>query len=769
MAEKIVSPGVFTREKDSSFVPQGVSEIGQAIVAPFPKGPIVPTTVETQADLQALYGVPNGTYYGQYAAEEYLRNGGRVTVVRVSGLGGYTQSNALALKVTLSGSTHTVGVLMSTAQNSTQDGFSSASFLQDVGGTGYSDVETGVLTLSGSSVASTAYSISLDPKSPDYIKNVFGESALGLKSGYNYLIFNDKLASYTGSSAPSVTASISVISSVDFSYDISTASTPWFVSQKISGTRYQLLKFHTLGYGNNANTQVKVAVDSVRVGGSVQGSDYGTFNVTVREYGDTDSRPIALETFEGVNLDPSSPKYISRVIGDISVTVDTNGDIVETGDWETRSKYIRVEVKDSDTYPVTAIPAGFEKLALPVNESTIPVATYTTASLTSPYSSYSGFDFTKSDNLNYLRPTTDTLVYGNNVSFSLDETLGSNGLGLELTGSTQTATDLKQRRFMVGFQGGFDGLNPTISASFGDDISATNTGGLDCSTVTASGSVAYIRALNAISNQEEFDINLITTPGIVRNLHPSVTTKAIDVCETRGDCFYIAELVGSNGTQDDVLAQAELVNSSYVATYFPWVKLRDSNTNKLLTVPPSTIMAGVYAANDRIGGPWYAPAGFERGGLPNVVKAVTKIRHADKDTLYEGKVNPLIKFPNQGVVAWGQKTLQNKESALDRINVRRLLINLKKFVASTSKYLVFEQNTTATRRRFLSAVSPYMKEVESRQGLYAFRIVMDDSNNGPEIIDRNILQGHIFVQPTKTSEYILIDFNVLPTGASFGA
>jgi len=768
MSEKIVSPGVFTREKDQTFIQQGVGEIGAAVVGAFPRGAaFVPTTVETQADLQAMYGVPDGVHYGQYVAEDYLRQGGRVTVVRVGGLGGYVQSNAVALKVTLSGSTHTVAVLHSTAQNSTLTGFSSASFLQNVGGSGYSDVETGRLLLSGSDVAATEYSVSLDPKAQNYIKNVFGESALGLKSAYNYLIFNDKLSSYTGSSAPAVTASISVLSSVDYSYDITSASTPWFLSQKISNTRYQLFRFHTLTDGNDANRRVKIAVDSIRVAGSVQGSDYGTFNITVRDYSDTDNRPVALETFQGVSLDPDSPKYIARVIGDRDLTVDTNGDISETGDWTNNSKYIRVEVKDSDTYPVTAIPCGFEKMALPVNESTLPVVTYTTASLVSPYTSYSGFDFTRGDNLNYLNPTPETAAYGNNVSFSLDETLGANGLGLELTGSTQTSTDLKQRRFMVGFQGGFDGMNPTISKSVGDDITATNTIGFDCSTALSSGSVAYTRALNAISNEDEFDINLLVTPGIVRSLHPTVTTKAIDVCETRADCFYIADLVTSSGTEDDVLAQAELVDSSYTATYYPWVKLLDVNTNKLLTVPPSVVMPGVFAQNDRLGGEWFAPAGFNRGGLPGVTSAIKKLNHTSRNILYEGKVNPIVRFSGQGVVAWGQKTLQNKDSALNRVNVRRLLINLKKFIASTSKFLVFEQNTVATRRRFLSTVNPYLNEVQSQQGIFAFRVVMDETNNSPDIIDRNMLVGQIYIQPVRTSEFIIIDFNVLPSGAAF--
>jgi len=137
------------------------------------------------------------------------------------------------------------------------------------------------------------------------------------------------------------------------------------------------------------------------------------------------------------------------------------------------------------------------------------------------------------------------------------------------------------------------------------------------------------------------------------------------------------------------------------------------------------------------------------------------------DKLYNGKVNPIVSFPGQGIVAYGQKTLQVKSSALDRINVRRLLINLKKFVSSTSRFLVFEQNTSQTRDRFLGLVEPYLDEVQQEQGLFAYRVVMDESNNTPEVIDRNQLVGKIFIQPARAAEFIVLDFNVLPTGAEF--
>jgi phage tail sheath protein FI len=202
-------------------------------------------------------------------------------------------------------------------------------------------------------------------------------------------------------------------------------------------------------------------------------------------------------------------------------------------------------------------------------------------------------------------------------------------------------------------------------------------------------------------------------------------------------------------------------------TYYPWVKTIDRNTNKLVTVPPSTLLPAIYAANDRLAAEWFAPAGLNRGGLVGAVQVLDRLTQAERDTLYEGKVNPIAVFPGQGICVWGQKTLQRRASALDRINVRRLLITVKKFFASTARYLLFDQNTAVTRNRFLNTVNPYLESVQQRQGLYAFRVVMDETNNTPDVIDRNELRGAIYLQPAKAAEFIILDFNILRTGASF--
>jgi phage tail sheath protein FI len=218
---------------------------------------------------------------------------------------------------------------------------------------------------------------------------------------------------------------------------------------------------------------------------------------------------------------------------------------------------------------------------------------------------------------------------------------------------------------------------------------------------------------------------------------------------------------------ENVVSMASQFDSNYGATYYPWVKIVDTNSNRVIPVPPSVVMMSVFAANDQVAAEWFAPAGLNRGGIPAAVQVIDRLTHSERDSLYEGRVNPIAAFPGQGIVAWGQKTLQRQPSALDRINVRRLLIALKKFIASSSRYLVFEQNVASTRQRFLNIVNPYLDGVQQRSGLYAFKVVMDESNNTPDLVDRNILYGQIYLKPSKTAEFIVLDFNVLPTGATF--
>jgi hypothetical protein len=277
----------------------------------------------------------------------------------------------------------------------------------------------------------------------------------------------------------------------------------------------------------------------------------------------------------------------------------------------------------------------------------------------------------------------------------------------------------------------------------------------------------YSNAIELLSNPDEYDYSWIVLPGVTYQNGSGILSTLMANCENRGDTMAIADMVNYGAAVSTVNTAANSYDSSYGATYWPWVQVLSQETGKLVFVPASTIMAGVYAYNDKVAETWFAPAGFNRGGLSGVIQAERKLSPSDRDSLYINKVNPIATFPGQGVVAFGQKTLQTKASALDRVNVRRLLITLKRYIGNIADNLVFEQNTATTRNKFLNQVNPYLENVQQKQGLYAYKVVMDESNNTAETIDRNQLIGAIYLQPTKTAEFIILDFNVTPTGVQF--
>ena len=793
MAERIVSPGVFTRERDLSFLPQGVAEIGGVLIGQTIKGPaFVPTQVQSFNEFQQKFGGLTEDSYLPYTAQAYLQDAPNATIVRVLGTNGYSFGDPLVLTISSSAGNRVAAVLYPTISGS----LSSTSTLSDIfdssrvtntnGAIGGITASSFVLTLSGSSVSSTSVTASMNPSNANYFTKTYGYLPKSSKTAYTYLNFNT-FQSESFATGQTVTVQTGSFITFDFT-EYSVASTPWIKSQKIGGVAKNLFKFHTLSHGNSTNYELKVGIQNIKVSGDVPGTDYGSFDVVIRRvdtskipysiFGqgvqDTDSRPNIVEQFSNLNLDPNSPNYIKRVIGDKYITVDVNGKLSTNGDYANNSVYVRVEVDtdvDALANDVSLVPFGFGALNSPIpNSYIVPSPTYVVSqSLGGSYNKkvflgYS-YDFVTTDNLNFLNPIPDANSTTAGSDFDL-ATCESNGTPITLSVGASTAA-LDARRFMVPFQGGFDGFAPNRKIEVGSSISAGNTQGLNCSSATAEGTVALRKAINAVSNPDEFDMNMLVLPGIINKLHSSVTTYAKDLCEDRGDTFYVMDAGEYNDNISTVVNSLSSFDSNYVATYHPWVKILDTDKNKPVWVPPSVVLPGVIAFNDQVAAEWYAPAGLNRGGLSNVIEVKTRLTHDERDELYVGRVNPIATFPGQGATVFGQKTLQAKPSALDRINVRRLLIAVKKFIASSSRYLVFENNTAATRNRFLSIVNPYLESIQQRNGLYAFRVVMDDTNNTPDVIDRNILKGDIFLQPAKTAEFIVLDFTVLPTGAAF--
>ena len=364
-----------------------------------------------------------------------------------------------------------------------------------------------------------------------------------------------------------------------------------------------------------------------------------------------------------------------------------------------------------------------------------------------------GTDYYVKSNGDY--PNRSAYVYVSAVNTPTPEYFDNNGTAKsEFTGSIPVVGS-------GSFQGalGQNVLAANSPVKFNENITAGNIQGLT--------QLDYTSSIKLLGNTDAYDFNVITAPGLIHSLHSTATNLLVTTAESRTDCIAVIDLVPYNSTVGTVATQASSFDSSYAATYWPWLQSINPQNGQYVWSPASVFIPGVYAFTDASSDPWFAPAGLIRGALGNVVKAERKLTSGNRDTLYEANVNPIATFPGSGVVVFGQKTLQKRASALDRVNVRRLLIALKSYIVQVSDNLVFEQNTIATRNNFLSQVNPYLESVQQRQGLYAFKVVMNDSNNGPDVIDRNELRGAIYIQPTKTAEFIYLDFNILPTGAVF--
>jgi len=818
MAERIVSPGVFTNEVDQSFLAGGVAQIGAAIVGSTVKGPaLVPTQITSYGDFEQIFGSYSDETYIPFVVNDYLRNGNVITVTRLLYEDGYNIQNGALAIVAKSGSVEAVTHLLHPTQavlgagsvvdadyfedsiinNNTSGSFEikvSGSFSTDTSVPGYSAFIAG----NGASVSASI--VSTDNT---YITKTLGRSPKSLDYPV-YVQYENKNASALFNNIADVAISLEKAANYKFLQDFQTAATPFVTSQKIGTTVKNLFKFHTLSHGTSVNSEVKIGIRDIRPASEVSDPNgYGTFSVEVRRVNttnifntpysseDTDRSPDIVESFTNLNLDPDSPRYISRVIGDRFRTVTDSGEVVVNGDYPNLSKFIRVEVDagvSEKTNSELLIPFGYRALTSPMpnvsSSLNLSAVVNRTSQVQTTYNSknYFGFNFDDLNNLNYLAPTpTNSSSTGSNLDFYLGDVnqdadaafpsltgAYSGSLNDSLIAGTFTSNvSINTRRFIMPMQGGFDGARPNLPKLSGTNLKATNTFGFDCSGTATAGTKAYNKAFTVLSNTDFYDMNMLITPGVIDSLHPLVTSAARNLVEDRQDAFYVMDSNALTDNIETVVQQVTNIDSNYAATYYPWVRIVDPAKNKPIFVPPSVVVPGVLAFNDAVTAPWYAPAGLNRGGLTTAIGTFKNLTQANRDELYENRVNPIANFPNEGICIWGQKTLQARPSALDRVNVRRLLIAVKKFIASSTKFLVFEQNTSATRTRFLSIVNPYLEQVRAQQGLSAFRVVMDESNNTPDVIDRNIMFGQIFLQPTRTAEFIVLDFNIQPTGAAF--
>ena len=859
MAEQIISPGVFTRENDLSFLPAGVGAIGAAIVGPTEKGPaFVPTVVNSFAEFERRFGPLSSDTFIPQTVQEYLKNAGTVTVCRVLAGGGYRFSSTSSPAYLAAGN---VGV----GSSAIESGFIVENYLSDkaillttlfpsknvdtpdlstskivsASISGSDLVANFKITLKGTqggshiTAGTSIFSASLNPTNQNYLPKQLGYTSdnskngvisyTGKNCGYAYSNFRQLQSaaltatlaagtSVNGFTYPTLCSSsiVTVVkqsSDMDFSGSIanaemySYASTPMIQSGFVDAikTVKDLFKFHTINHGDQTNTDFKISIANLKTPDDIDNEEqYSRFSVLVRKFGDTDKNPVILEQYNNLTLDPDSPNYISRRIGDrFPQYNDTLGKVELLGNYPNISEYVRVEVDASvdakSTSPKLA-PKGFAAVINPIATSSLslnvmfPSASYEATQslgtdLTYNAKGFLGWRFMEKDkdNWNWIRPLPSTQESNSAGTFNVDNYFGhassslwSGSLSASITATGASGPTANQLKFSVPFQGGQDGVAPYVVKFTGAEselaskyTDGDNLYGFDMNTTNAAGYKGYKKAIDILSNQDEYDINMLALPGVIKQYHSLVANAGIDMCEDRGDAFFVMDLASKEASVNEAVNQVSGLDSNYAAVYYPWVKVLDVAANKPVFVPPSVIVPGAIAASDRIGAEWFAPAGLNRGILGNVIEAKIRLNQAERDVLYDSKINPIATFPQTGVCIWGQKTLQERSTALDRINVRRLLIALKKFIASSSRFLVFEQNTIQTRDRFLNIVNPYLESVQQRQGLFAFRVQMDEANNTPDIVDRNQLVGAIYLQPAKTAEFIVLDFNVLPTGATF--
>jgi len=523
-------------------------------------------------------------------------------------------------------------------------------------------------------------------------KNVFGGSVL---SGSDYYTYFTNIAAYNYFQQGG--DSLLVARITNGTYTSATSST---IPTGSGGPTTGLSPFvlETLSKGTIMNSTGPTGANGTLASGSADNIRWevtgvntanGTFSLLVRQGNDTQNAKTVLETWNNLSLDPKASNFISRVIGDQTQVVRTDGSsyyIDVTGSYTNASSYVRVSAVNYLT------PDYFD------NNGTAKAA-------------YTG-----------SLPTAASGTFGN---------------------ATGTPFTERQGKF-------YQSAGLTLNA--------------DSQGVTGSD---YDTMLNLLANPDEYQFNIISVPGLNTTSAPSALTTVINNAQNRGDNIAVIDVAPYGTSISTTTTNAAAYDTSYAATYWPWVQTIDPELGGNVWVPASTLIPAVYAFNDNASEAWFAPAGFNRGGMSTVTRAERKLSQGDRDTLYIANVNPIATFPNQGVVVFGQKTLQKRASALDRVNVRRLLIELKGYISQIADTLVFDQNTIATRNSFLAQVNPYLTSVQQRQGLFAFKVVMDDSNNTADVIDRNQLIGQIYIQPTKTAEFIYLDFNITPTGATF--
>jgi hypothetical protein len=650
------------------------------------------------------------------------------------------------------------------------------------------------LTITGSTSGVKTFTCSFDNSSSKYISKVLGVDVFDKPKAEYPLYIHETYTKFLKSAFELGLVrglSLDIVEESDgnnFLQKFDTPISPMVVSEVRGGEVSDLFQVITISDGDSANHQVKIMIQNINI-------ETGEFDLLVRDFNDTDENMVVLERFSRCSMNPDLPGYVARKIG----TSDT--------EYELRSKYIMLLM--AENAPVDAFPSGFKGF---VNNSAFGSGNKLGSVM------YKTEYFDAGDIIAYEVDGTPILSGGDKirkVSLGLSSLVGFDkdllkykGVGaitytdgfhlsINATGVTTSTfqttpydlegqsgadnnklTNINNRKFTFAVYGGFDGWDIYRNVRTNGDAfifgkntyvtGNTTNGGVFSTTFGNSDYYAYLDGINTFGNPEAIDINVFATPGIDWFNHSSLVSQAIDMIEEeRADSLYIINAPGPNDFQsaDDIAEELDNLglDSNYSATYWPWIQVRDTDNATQLYLPPTGEVLKNIALTDNVSYPWFAVAGYSRG-LVNSIKAFKKLTLDERDDLYKNRINPIATFSDTGTIIWGNKTLQIRESALDRINVRRLLLRARKLISAVAVRLLFEQNDEQVRNEFLRLVNPILESIKKERGLTDFRVVV---SNDPEDIDANTLRGKIYIKPTRSLEFIDVEFIITPTGASF--
>jgi hypothetical protein len=686
-------------------------------------------------------------------------------------------------------------------------------------------------TITGTSIVSGAFSypVTFDNTSTHYITNMLGTVPFE-KTAPIFVeeMFPAMLSDYyaagmvAGLKVQQLTDMISFSANQFDNYQANApayqpAVTPFFVSEVRANKVFRLFRLWTISDGDAANSQFKVSITNIQ-------PDLGTFDILIRNYNDTDARPVVLEQWAGLTMDPTQTSYIGRQIG----TTD--------GNYSSNSTYVLVEMADEASV-TTAVPCGF--VGFPVKNYLLNDETNT--GILAPAAIYNQTYTPYTNNRKVFLGISDTTGYDENLfnyigapaphsvpniwtglthGFHMDVTASAvtiDGITvvIDTSGHTYSPTflfdtgnqrfqselqiaqdaasgltsyqQLYSRKFTTVPYGGFDGWDVYRTQRTNTDqykiggtlgVLGTTTGNF-VSYPLANGDngitsdyYAYHEAAYTFDNPEETAINVLATPGIDTINNDDLVSDIIEIVEIdRADCCYIIDtpdvIDGAVLTSADVVEELNNVSagndSNYSATYFPWIQVNDTENNVYIWLPPTRDVVRNIAYTDNVAYPWFATAGLDRGNV-DCIKARINLKQSDRDTLYGGRINPLETFSTEGVKIWGNKTLQVADSALNRLNIRRLLLQARKLISVACLQLVFGQDDSTQATKFTSLVNPILTGIQTARGLTDFRVTVQQS---AEDLDNNMLEGTIWIKPTVALEYVKIGFNLTSQGASF--